>query len=261
MPWGAPNVTRRRIQADNSVTYAAGNVTSSLQHVGLIKSLLLRYNATYAYTKSVGGSTQDQLGPFNSVSNISLLANGIGQFCNVPAWMLYLYNLVHYSDRNFDPSSTENSNILQEQTGTNIFSFPSVPGASGNVTILWQLRYPFTVEIAGIKEVGLFVLQNDEINVQFTPSFNSTAMSATKLAAPYDLAGGDSMTLGTPTIDVVREFYAVPASQSDYPVVGWFHQIENQVVSMTSTTTEIAHPKGGIILRAKIGRASCRERV
>ena len=51
-------------------------------------------------------------------------------------------------------------------------------------------------------------------------------------------------------MDVVRDFYAVPASKSDYPVVGWFHQIEQTRVSMTTNTTEIAHPKGGILLRA-----------
>ena len=248
MAWGSPKVTRLRRQADQTISYTAGTNTLSLQHVGMLESLLFRYNATYAYTKSVGGSTQDAQGPFNSVSNLNVKVNGIGQFLDCSAWMLYLYDLVHYPG--FDPASSDNPNVLQTTTGTSIFSFPAVPGASGNVTLLYQLRFPFVVKIANIKEVGLFIAQNDEVNLQVTPSFNGTAMSATKLAAPYDLAGGDSMTIGTPTLDLVRSFYAVPANKGDYPIIGWFHQIESQRVSMTATTTEIAHPKGGVILRA-----------
>lgn len=250
MAWGNPMTTRRRIQADNSISYVAGTTTMSMQHVGLIKALLLRYRATFGYTKSVGGSTQDAMGPYNSVSNISVLANGIGQFINAPAWMLYLFDLVHYADNFWEPNNAVDTSVSQQAAQSLIYNFPAVPGASGNLSILWQLRFPFTVEIAGIKEIGLFVLQNDEINVQITPAFNGAAGSATSLAAPYDIAGGDTFALNTPVLDVTREFYAVPANTSDYPTVGWFHQIENQLVPMTATTTEIAHPKGGIILRS-----------
>ena len=248
--WGSPAVTRRRRQSDSTINFSQGNTTLSLQHVGLIKALLLRYNATYAYTKSVGGSTQDQQGPFNAVSNVNIKVNGIGTFCDASMWMLYNYNLVHYRDHGFDPASSDNANVLQTTSAASVFAFPAVPGSSGNITELFQLRYPFTVELAGLKEIGLFVLQNDEVNVQVTPTFNANAASATKLAAPYDIAGGDTFALGTPTLDIQREFYAVPSDKSDYPVVGWFHQLETQRVSMTSTQTEINHPKGGIILRA-----------
>lgn len=250
MGWGNPLTTRRRIQADNTVVYNAGNTTTSLQHVGLIKGLNLRYNATYAYTKSAGGSTQDAMGPFNALSNLTILANGIGMFANLPAWMLYLFDLVHYNDTFWNPAASVDANVVQEAANGNVYSFPAVPGASGNITLLWQLRFPFTIEIAGIKEIGLFVLQNDEINVQVTPQFNSTPANATALVGPYDIAGGDTFALGTPTLDITREFYAVPANEKDYPTVGWFHQLEAQLVPMTATMTEIAHPKGGIILRA-----------
>jgi hypothetical protein len=233
------------------MTYNAGVVTQSLQHVGLMKAVDFRYNGTYAYTKSSGGSTKDQQGPFNSISNLQLTVNGIGTVLNSSAWLLYLYDLVHYAKtgNGFDPSSTENSSILQSVTATDVFSFPSIPGSSGNITELWTLRYPFTVEVAGVKEIGMFMLQNDEINLQVIPSFNATGMSATALAAPYDLAGGDSMTIGTPTLDLLREFYAVPSNKQDYPVMGWFHQLVSQRVSLTSTQTDIPITKGGVVLR------------
>lgn len=250
MGWGSPAVTRRRIQPDNTLTFAAGNVTESLQHVGFIRWLTLYYNSTFAYTKSVGGSTQDAMGPYNALTNVNIKVNGIGTFLDAPGWMMYLYNLVHFAGTNFDPASTENSNILQQTATSGWFSFPAVPGSSGNISPSFSITFPFTVEIAGIKEVGLFILQNDEVNVQLTPTFNGISASATKLAAPYDIAGGDTFTLGTPTLQVTREFYAVPASEKDYPVVGWFHQIETAVQAANSSVVEIAHPKGGIILRA-----------
>lgn len=247
MAWGSPAVTRRRIQADQSITYSSGTTTQSIQHVGLLKALTFRYNATYGYTKGTGGSTQDQQGNFNAITNLNVKVNGVGTFLDSSAWNLYLYNLVHFAP--MDPASSDNANVLQSTAATGYFSFPAVPGATGNITQLWQLRYPFTIELAGIKEIGLFVLQNDEINLQVTPTWNSTAGGATKLAQPYITAGGDTFSLGTPTMDLVREFYAVPQSKSDYPVVGWFHQLTTTRVAMTSTTNDFYINKGGIILR------------
>lgn len=251
MAWGSPLVTRRRIQPDQTLNYSSGTVTQSLQHVGMLKGITFGYNATYVYTKGTGGSTQDQQGPFNAVGNFNLKVNGIGTFLDSSAWNLYLYDLVHFARTNngFDPSSTENANILQSSTATSVFSFPAVPGASGNITILWQLRFPFTVEIANVKEVGLFVLQNDEINLAVTPSFNATAGGATKLAQPYITAGGDTFALGTPTLNLTREFYGVPGNKSDYPVVGWFHQVTTTRFAMTTNQTDCPINKGGVILR------------
>lgn len=253
MAWGSPAVTRRRIQADNSIPYSTGNAGISIQHVGMIRRLLLRLNAQEAYTKSSGGSTQDAQGPFNLINWVNLRVNGIGTFLDTSFWGLYLYNLIHFANTGFDPSSSDNTGVAQTTTATSVFNFPAVPGATGNITgVLAQLFFPFTIELAGIKEVGLFVMQNDEINLVLTPQWNSIGASATPLQAPYDIAGGDSfaITAANTNLDVVRDFYAVPASKGDYPVVGWFHQIEQTRVSMTSNQTEIAHPKGGIILRA-----------
>lgn len=253
MPWGDPTVTRRRIQSDSSLGYTTGNSLLSVQHVGMLKRVLFRLNAQYAYTKSAGGSTLDALGPFNIINNLAMKVNGIGTFLDCSFYHLYLYNLIHYSNRNFDPSSSDNTGIQQTQTATNIFNNPSVPGASGNITgVLAQLYFPLTLEVAGIKEIGLWTLQNDEVNLEIRPSWNGTAASATALSGPYDIAGGDSfaVTAASTSLDVVREFYAVPKNKSDYPVTGWFHQLVAQRQSMTSTQTDFNVPKGGIITRA-----------
>ena len=255
MAWGSPAVTRRRIQPDQTIAFSSGTTTQSIQHVGLLKQILFRYNAIFGYTKSAGGSTLDQQGPFNSITNLNVKVNGVGTFLDTSAWNLYLYNLVHYAkgqSAGVDPASSDNGNVLQTVAATSYFSFPAVPGSSGNLTILWQLRYPFTVELAGIKEIGLFVLQNDEINLQVTPSWNTAAGGATKLAQPYITAGGDTFTVsgsGNPSMDLIRTFYAVPQNKSDYPVVGWFHQLTTTRIAMTSTTNDFYINKGGIILR------------
>ena len=233
------------------MAYNAGVVTESIQHVGFLRAVDLRYNATYAYTKSVGGSTQDAQGPYNAVSMINLTVNGSQPIINVPAWMLYLFDLVHYGRTNngWDPASSENANILQEAATSRFFSFPAVPGASGNISPLWSLRWPFVVELAGVREIGMFLLQNDETNLQITPTFNPAAASATKLAAPYDIAGGDTFALGTPSMDVLREFYAIPADKQSYPDIGYFHTLQYQRVSLTSTQIDAPIIKGGIVLR------------
>lgn len=252
MAWGDPTVTRRRIQADSSIGYSTGNTTLSIQHVGMLKRTMFRLNAQYAYTKSAGGSTVDALGPFNAITNINMKVNGIGTFLDCSFYHLYVYNLIHYRGNGFDPSSSDNTGIQQTQTSTNVFNNPAVPGATGNITgVLAQLYYPLTMEVAGIKEIGLWTLQNDEVNLQVTPTWNGNAGSATALAAPYDIAGGDTFafTAASTSLDIVREFYAVPKNKSDYPITGWFHQLVAQRVAMTTTLTEFAVPKGGIVVR------------
>lgn len=251
LKWGSPAVTRLKRQADASMSYNAGVVTETIQHVGFLRAVDLRYNATYGYTKSSGGSTQDAQGPFNAVQMIDLTVNGSQPIIHCPAWMLYLYDLIHYAKTNagWSPSAPSLSGTLQAATATDVFSFPSVPGSSGNITQLWTLRWPFVVELAGVREIGMFLLQNDETNLQITPTFNANAASATALAAPYDIAGGDSFTLGTPTMDVLREFYAIPADKTSYPDIGYFHTLQYQRVSLTSTQIDVPIIKGGIVLR------------
>lgn len=251
MAWGDPTVTRRRIQSDSSIGYSTGSTLLSVQHVGMLKRVLFRLNGVVAYTKSGGGSTADAQGPFNTITQLQMKVNGIGTFLDCSYYHLYLYNLIHYARNNYDPSSSDNTGIQQTQTASNLFAGTTVPGASGNITLLAQLYYPLTMEVAGIKEIGLWTLQNDEVNLEVRPTWNATAMSATALTGPFDLAGGDSATFtaASTSLDVVREFYAVPKNKSDYPVTGWFHQLVAQRVAMTTTTTEFAVPKGGVIVR------------
>ena len=246
--WGSPRVTRLMRQADASMTFNAGIVTETIQHVGFVKAVDFRYNATYAYTKSVGGSTKDAQGPYNAVSLIDLTVNGSQPILHCPAWMLYLYDLVHYGRPGWDPAS-EDFVSLNAATQTDIFNFGAVPGATGNITELFTLRWPFTVELANVKEIGMFLLQNDETNLQVTPTFNSAAASATPLVAPYDIAGGDTFALGTPTMDILREFYKVPEDPASYPDIGYFHTLQYQRVTIATTQTDVPIIKGGIVLR------------
>jgi len=253
MPWGDPTSTRRRIQADNSIPYSTGNATLSVQHVGMLKRLMFRLNAAYAYTKSTGPSVRDALGPWNIVSNLNVKVNAVGTFLDVSMWHLYLYNLVHYKNVNFDPGSSDNVNIQNTVAATDIFNNPAVPGATGPIAgVLGMLYFPLTIEVAGIREVGLWTLQNDEVNLQITPQWNPTPASVTALVGPYDIVGGDSfaVTTASTSLDIVREFYAVPKARSDYPIVGWFHQLVNQRTPMVTNITDVPIPKGGVVIRA-----------
>jgi len=252
MAWGDPAVTRLRRQADTGIPYAFGvNNPTTLQHVGLLKRLLLTFNANITNTLNANTILQDEQGPWNILAGLLIRVSGLELLYQVSGWGLYLINLVN--DYQAAPSSSGVANQAgtpaQQTTDTDIYAFPA-SGAQTAQTLLFTLDLPFTVPMQGFDDLGLWLIQNETVNMEVTPTFN-TLGSLTLLGSPYDLGGAAATAVvNSGTLGIMREFYGVPSDSGSMPPLGYVHQWEEAYQAVVGSQIDIDHQRGGVILRA-----------
>jgi hypothetical protein len=243
MPWGDPSVTRLRRQADRSIAYAVGvNTPSTLEHVGLLKRLRLIFSGSITLTPGTGSVTRDDNGPWNLFSNLLIRVSGLDLLYQVSGWGAYLIDLV--TDQLYAPDV--NPSVVTNATDTDqIFNYP----VSGTAQpLVFNLDLPFTIPLLGFEDLGLWLIQNETVNMEVVPTFAALG-GATRLNQPYILTGNASATMNSGNVAIWRDFYGVPARSEDMPPLGYVHQWEEQFDSISGSQVDINHQRGGILLR------------
>lgn len=243
MAWGDPSVTRLRRQADRSIAYAFGvNSPITLEHVGLLKRLRLITNADITLTPGGGSVTRDVQGPWNLFSNLLIRVSGLDLLYQVSGWGLYLIDLV--TDQLYAPDV--NPSVVTNATDTDlIYNFP-VTGAAQK--LVFNLDLPFTIPLMGFEDLGLWLIQNETVNMEVVPTFAALG-GATRLNQPYVTAGGGTAVVNSGNVAVWRDFYGVPSRAEDMPPLGYVHQWEEQYDAISGSQVDINHQRGGILLR------------
>lgn len=243
MPWGDPAVTRLRRQADRSINYGFGvNTPITLEHVGLLKRLRLITDLDITLTANAGAVTRDPMGPWNLFSNMLIRVSGLDLLYQVSGWGLYLIDLV--TDQLYAPDV--NPAVVTNATPTgDIFQFPV---AGSNQQLIFNLDLPFTIPLMGFEDLGLWLIQNETVNMEVVPTFNALG-GVTRLNQPYDLTVDATAVVNSGNVAVWRDFYGVPAKSDDMPPLGYVHQWEEQYDSVSGTQVDIQHQRGGVILR------------
>jgi hypothetical protein len=249
MPWGDPGVTRLRRQADQSITYATGvNTPQTLQHVGLLKKLRLITSLNVTNVVGNGAVVQDTQGPWNLFANMMIRVSGLDLLFQVSGWGLYLINLINNYQYAPNAAGIATANTANQQTvATDIFSYPAA-GAQAAQTLLFNLDLPFTAPLLGFEDLGLWLIQNETVNMEVVPTYNALG-GANNLQQPYVLTGTATATVNSGNTAVWRDFYGVPSQQSDMPPLGYVHQWEEQFNAITGNQVDIDHQRGGVLLR------------
>jgi hypothetical protein len=247
--WGDPAVTRLRRQADQSIAYATGvNTPQTLQHVGLLKRLRLITSLNITNVVGNGAVVQDSQGPWNLFANLLIRVSGLDLLYQVSGWGLYLINLVNGYQWAPNSSGVATANTANQQTTTaSVFAFP-VAGAQAAQTLLFSLDLPFTAPLLGFEDLGLWLIQNETVNMEVVPTYNALG-GATLLQQPYVLTGTATATVNSGSTALWREFYGVPQRQEDMPPLGYVHQWEEQFNAITGSQVDIDHQRGGVLLR------------
>lgn len=249
MAWGDPAVTRLRRQADQSINYAVGvNTPQTLQHVGLLKRLRLINSLNITNVLNGGTCVQDVQGPWNLFANLLIRVSGLDLLYQVSGWGLYLINLVtnyQYAPNSSGIATANTAN--QQETATDIFSYPAA-GAQAAQTLLFNLDLPFTAPMLGFEDLGLWLIQNETVNMEVVPTYAALG-SLTALNSPYLLTGAATATVNSGSTAIWREFYGVPAQAADMPPLGYVHQWEEQFTAITGSQVDIDHQRGGVLLR------------
>ena len=249
MPWGDPAVTRLRRQADQSIIYATGvNTPQTLQHVGLLKKLRLITALNISNVLGGGTSVQSSQGPWNLFSNLLIRVSGLDLLYQVSGWGLYLINLV--INQQYAPNApgvaTQNT-VNQQEDPLDVFNYPSY-GAITTQPLLFNLDLPFTAPLLGFEDLGLWLIQNETVNMEVVPTYNLLG-GADLLQQPYVLTGAATSAVNSGSTALWREFYGVPQSQADMPPLGYVHQWEEQYNAVTGTQIDVDHQRGGVLLR------------
>jgi hypothetical protein len=246
MPWGDPAVTRLRRQVDKSINYQVGvNTPTTLEHVGLLKRLRLLTSLNITNTQGNGGAVQDLQGPWNLYSNILVRVSGLDLLYQVSGWGAYLINLVNGPSGvtpNSAPAAATNG-----VTAADVFAFPA-SGAQAGQTLMFTLDLPFTTPLLGFEDLGLWLIQNETVNMEVVPTFAALG-GATGLMQPYVLTGTATATVNSGNVAIWREFYGVPSQSSDMPPLGYVHQWEEQYDAVTGNQYDVQHQRGGILER------------
>jgi len=249
MPWGDPAVTRLRRQADQSITYATGvNTPQTLQHVGLLKRLRLITSLNISNTLNGGTSVQDAQGPWNLFANLLIRVSGLDLLYQVSGWGLYLINLINSYQYAPNSSGVVTVNTANQQTTTaSLYNYP-IAGAQVGATLLFSLDLPFTAPLLGFEDLGLWLIQNETVNMEVVPTYNALGGLSTH-QQPYVLTGAATAVVNSGATALWREFYGVPQRQEDMPPLGYVHQWEEQFNSVTGSQIDIDHQRGGVLLR------------
>lgn len=249
MPWGDPAVTRLRRQADQSIAYATGvNTPQTLQHVGLLKRLRLITALNISNAVGNGTVVQDTQGPWNLFANLLIRVSGLDLLYQVSGWGLYLINLINNYQYAPNSAGIATANTANQQSATaDVFAYP-VAGAIVAQPLLFSLDLPFTAPLLGFEDLGLWLIQNETVNMEVVPTYNALG-GATLLNQPYILTGAATATVNSGATALWREFYGVPQRQEDMPPLGYVHQWEEQFNAITGTQVDIDHQRGGVLLR------------
>jgi len=183
-------------------------------------------------------------GPFNIFANLLIRVSGLDLLYQVTGWGLYLINLV--SNVLYAPDvnalAVSNATTLAEQ-----FNFPG-NGAQTAQELLFSLDLPFTAPMLGFEDLGLWLIQNETVNMEVVPTFAALG-GTTRLLQPYVLTGAATAVVNSGNTAIWREFYGVPAKPEDMPPLGYVHQWEEQFDAVTGSQIDINHQRGGVLFR------------
>jgi len=267
--WGDAGVSYKRFLSNGKSPWGPGGspVTVDIQRVGILRSLrLLTQSPTATFTAGVS-LLRDVLGPWNVYKSVVLSPNQQAPILRCSGYGLYLFDIM----QNVEGLSATADTVLVTETNAdplaNVFSGARVTG-NGDWRLYHDLYVAQNIRSLGT-EIGLWPLENPAVQLQleYTPSSVSGASpfqidSQNNTVAlpgllPYYGDPTSGVTLATPTIDVRRNLWEVPADASDDPpYIYVIQRLEENPqggnVNGASFVEWKAVPLSGVILRLGI---------
>ncbi len=237
MAWGQLGLVKHQKISNGTTAWGTGGipVAQPLAQTGIVMGLRNLTTGTPAFTPGTGTIAVDKNGPFNVYTLHTLVANAGPQVFSVSGYGNWLIGLLKRAEQgigSWDVAalSEANAGALGDVYGAGATSGTAAWRLAQDLPITQRVRGLPNVNtgIPGLSEVGGLVLQNP--SVQFT--YNATPNSASQASAyniysltagqaPYLVTGNATVTLATPTIDLMRSMYQVPANPADMPYAGW----------------------------------------
>ena len=257
--WGDEGVTKLLYKQDSNVSWGPINspVTQQLIKSGILRNLRLISNTgTMAFA---GATTASLQGPFNSMQNVSVLANAQQTVYSNSGYMgSWIDNLIRGLE--FDDAPLEQSLPTPPNVTDQTFVFNGRQTTVGNnPSWLWSIKLPLAQIVRSLGgEIGLIPMSTE--NAQLTISYTPTAVSVAAgtytinsanddLSQPY--FGANAVTVPSPAIDIFKQLYEPVINEADFPDFSFINQwIEERPQTFgTNGFTWKQNQDAGVILR------------
>lgn len=256
--WGDPGITELLQIQETAIQLPAatgGSVTRTLQRSGFLKRLRFQMNAKTTFSGTLGTHNKSAYGPLGGmVNNIKVVANGQIPLVDVSGLGATVYNEIQNRDGSTlaRPAFTAGIGLLESAAPT---QYDAASIAACAAVYPFEFQFALPVNIKGmVNELGLWLLQNQSIDVGVQVSFNPLS-SAT--ATNDALWNGSATVVSTPNladnvINIERELYQIPNDPRTYPNLAWAHQVIEYRVPFTGGFSRFALPRAGMLLRAVV---------
>lgn len=267
MAWGQAGVSLKRELSNGTSSWGPGGTVTlvDIQRIGILRKLRLLTKATATFTAGASLAL-DTIGPYNVYSALTLSPNQTAPIARLSGLGAYLAMQMKSEERKFN---------------TPDFATGVPPNADGIADVFtaartttngdWRLFHDIYVSqfIASLGcELGLWPLENPAVQLQleYTPNSatNATPFSIDNKAAagasgtrPYFGDVTSDVTLTTPTVDIRRRLWEVPANADDDPPYTYINQWLEEApqggnVNGSSFIEWKCIPLSGVILRVGV---------
>jgi hypothetical protein len=237
--WGDAGVSLGRSLSNGTSPWTVGGSPTivDIQRIGILRGLRLLTGSPTATFTAGASLARDTLGPFNIYRNLVLSPNQTAPIFRASGYGAWLISFL--KSREFKRLSTDTSaaTVTNADALTDVFNATRIT-TNGDWRLYHDLLISQYIRSLGT-ELGLWPLENPAVQLQleYTPSSISQASPFSldnKAAAgasgtqPYFGDVTSDVTLTTPTIDVRRYLWEVPAAAEDDPpytyVIQWLEE-------------------------------------
>lgn len=260
MAWGDPGKSTKLRLTNNTLPFSAGGtpVNMPIQQSGILEKLRLRVTGTNTVTLGGGTAVLDTMAPGNLFTNININSNNSGTYV-LQASGLGVYHINLFRSAEKMGNTPDTVIVLPAQTDplSDVYAFPLVTGPMN-----YALELPIVQNIRSLGgKIGYWLLQNPAValNCNLTPNVTGSATpfniySLTAGTQPYLTTGAATVTLTSPTFELHRELWEVPADAKDYPpfqfVSTWLEDSPQGVnVNGASKFQHLVPPLSGLLTR------------
>lgn len=251
--WGDPGVTELLQLNENAISVpalAGGQRSATLSRAGFLRKLRFYMKSAINVSAYTSGSQKSPYGPLAAISNLSIKANGQIDLVNISGLGATVYNEVQNRDGSV-LSRPLNISELNVTDSLKLAQYDAI-SATGVKYALFPFEFNFSlpVNIRGRnEEIGLWMLQNQAIDVSVNVLFNPLYAASASNDAPWS-AGTLTAALDTSSeLQIERELYDVPTRPEDFPRLDWAHQTIEYSIPFTGSLMRFNIPRSGLILR------------
>jgi hypothetical protein len=257
-PWGDPGVTEQLQLTETAIPLpatAGGQATRTMQRAGLLRKLRFYNTSQLTVAGFAAAPSKSVYGPLAAISRITVEANGQIPLVNLSGYGAAIYNEVQNRDGSV---LSRPLNIAELNVGDSLkLAQYDAIAANGTVAAKYPFEFHFAIPVTlrgQVSELGLWLLQNQAIDVGINVTFNPVYQAVATQEAVWSggTIPGSAADTAASKLEIERELYNIPNDPKDFPNLAWAHQVIEYTNTWTGSFSRFSLPRSGLLLRAVV---------